>query len=872
MNQLICGKSINHLIKILIIFLGFSLVGCAVDPTLENYSQAIQENDLETIKEIESNGEYGKHGRIYFPLHDAIDANQSELFSYFVEKGYDIEGIKYNRTPLSYAAYQGNFAALEKLIELGADLNSPDSNRRPPLGVDSYVRSNTSDAVKIAELLINSGADIFFKDSKGKDLVELNSENEEVSKLIQMHQDFVKTGSVMIREAIQENNVDRVLKLLENKRLINEKISSLPLLTFAVINGNVEIVKTILADGADVNLVNKRGAWTPLLYSIYYNRPEVAVVLIDSGADVNLANNDGWAPLHVTVNIQENQSHDGAKLAEMLIQAGADINQQTNTGRTPLNLSVANNWMNTFKVLLKSQANLNLADSDDWSPLYRAVSDNKPEMVSALIKAGADVNLATSDGWTPLLNAVSENKPEMVSALIKAGADVNLAASNGWAPLHWTVNSKENQAHEGEALAKLLLQAGADINQQTNTGSTPLYLSVANNWMNTFKALLKAKANLNLATNSGWTPLLNAVSENKPGMVSALIKAGADVNLANNNGWAPLHWTVNSKEDQAHEGEALAKLLLQAGADINQQTNTGSTPLYLSVANNWMNTFKALLKAKANLNLATNNGWTPLLNAVSENKPEMVSALIKAGADVNLVNNDYWGPLHWTVNGKENQAHDGHKLAKLLLQAGANINQQTNTGYTPLYLSVVNNRKKEFDVLLKSQPDINKTYQKTDRTLVHILSVDKGDNKEMLRALIKRGANINKKDNVGDTPLMLAAYFGQTGAAKILIEAGADLDAINWSDKQKSALDYAVEKGNYSIADLIRNNNGGSGLEASKYPARPAAKSGYVTCNTKCNNADCYRTYSDGRKVRFQAQQKFNPFTSQWEYDSGTCL
>ena len=55
------------------------------------------------------------------------------------------------------------------------------------------------------------------------------------------------------------------------------------------------------------------------------------------------------------------------------------------------------------------------------------------------------------------------------------------------------------------------------------------------------------------------------------------------------------------------------------------------------------------------------------------------------------------------------------------------------------------------------------------------------------------------------------------------------------------------------------------------YPARPAARPGVTTCNTRCVNGDCYRTYDSGRKVRFQARQRFNPLTSQFEWDSGAC-
>lgn len=55
------------------------------------------------------------------------------------------------------------------------------------------------------------------------------------------------------------------------------------------------------------------------------------------------------------------------------------------------------------------------------------------------------------------------------------------------------------------------------------------------------------------------------------------------------------------------------------------------------------------------------------------------------------------------------------------------------------------------------------------------------------------------------------------------------------------------------------------------YPARPAKRPGVVSCNTRCINADCWRTYDDGQKVRFQAQRKYDSFSGQWKFDSGGC-
>ncbi|CAK2702403.1 conserved exported hypothetical protein [Vibrio crassostreae] len=59
---------------------------------------------------------------------------------------------------------------------------------------------------------------------------------------------------------------------------------------------------------------------------------------------------------------------------------------------------------------------------------------------------------------------------------------------------------------------------------------------------------------------------------------------------------------------------------------------------------------------------------------------------------------------------------------------------------------------------------------------------------------------------------------------------------------------------------------------SSPFPARPEKVSGKVSCNTRCINSTCWRTYDDGKQVKFQAQQKFNALTGQFEWDSGSCV
>ena len=55
------------------------------------------------------------------------------------------------------------------------------------------------------------------------------------------------------------------------------------------------------------------------------------------------------------------------------------------------------------------------------------------------------------------------------------------------------------------------------------------------------------------------------------------------------------------------------------------------------------------------------------------------------------------------------------------------------------------------------------------------------------------------------------------------------------------------------------------------FPARPTKTPGVTSCNTRCVNAACWRTYDSGKKVQFQAKHVYDPLSSQWKFDSGNC-
>lgn len=83
-----------------------------------------------------------------------------------------------------------------------------------------------------------------------------------------------------------------------------------------------------------------------------------------------------------------------------------------------------------------------------------------------------------------------------------------------------------------------------------------------------------------------------------------------------------------------------------------------------------------------------------------------------------------------------------------------------------------------------------------------VLSVAIGSNAPIARLLIRRGADVNRADYCGDSPLHAAAWSGaDTDIVRLLIQKGARVDARNQS--MGTALHYAARRGHTAIVTLL---------------------------------------------------------------------
>ena len=107
-------------------------------------------------------------------------------------------------------------------------------------------------------------------------------------------------------------------------------------LTRACSAGNINLVKSLLDQGADVNWKSPIGGDTPLAMAAMMDRTAVVQLLLDKGADVNLANSDGWTPL------MQAALRGYEDMVRLLVDRGADVTRKNSNGATALDLAKGN--------------------------------------------------------------------------------------------------------------------------------------------------------------------------------------------------------------------------------------------------------------------------------------------------------------------------------------------------------------------------------------------------------------------------------------------------------------------------------------------------------------------------------------------------
>ncbi len=346
-------------------------------------------------------------------------------------------------------------------------------------------------------------------------------------------------------------------------------------------------------------------------------------------------------------------------------------------------------------------------------------------------------------------------------------------------------------------------------------------------------------------------PVADAAMRRDTAEVRRLVQSGADVKAAQADGATALHWA-------AYQGDvSLAFLLLEAGADVAAANRNGSTPMWLAASQGDAPMVKALLENGADANEQLPLGRRPLMLAARSGHVDAVRALLDGGADVNA-REDARG-----TNALMQAADQGHAdVISVLIEKGADVAAASKPVLRDGRTAALGKsgdprnavRQQVIAIICDQEtPDLsrlNELVAETTEDAVlaeagEVPSVRNGDPCNIQRdglGFVFTSGRPNRQAREPDggelTPLIYAARAGSVDAARVLLDAGADVNQVTrygWSPLLAATQNRNYQMGKFLIergADVNIANKGGwtplylatdnRNLEGGDYPTRPA--------------------------------------------------
>ncbi len=321
-----------------------------------------------------------------------------------------IEGV----SSLMEAVNKGNILIIKLLLEYDADVNLINNNKMTALmlaivkGYNAYINYDTEESLHtarrydiIVDNLLEKGADVNIISSKGR---------------------------TALTYAINMGNATIVWMLLRKKANMNviDEESGTSAFILAVLNGNKDVVDTMLKAGADVNATDSNGR-PVLMDAIIQGHEKIVALLLENGVDMTVPYEDN----KLTVFLMAINKGNKLIIEAMLNKNRNIVNIANIDGHTPLmeaasliskNAASAANKKDIINMLIVAGAHVNAVDIDEDTALMRAImSKSHIDIVNILLNAGADVNKANRYRNTPVMIAERNNNHNIVK-ILKAAA------------------------------------------------------------------------------------------------------------------------------------------------------------------------------------------------------------------------------------------------------------------------------------------------------------------------------------------------------------------------------------------------------------------------------------------------------------------
>ncbi len=332
------------------------------------------------------------------------------------------------------------------------------------------------------------------------------------------------------------------------------------------------------------------------------------------------------------------------------------------------------------------------------------------------------------------------------------------------------------------------------------------------------RALLERKADVNATQVDGATALHWAVYHDDREAVDLLINSGAKIDVKNREGITPLYLV------SLYGNAPLIDRLIKAGADPKQRGLAGETMVMLSARNGNPDAIRSLVVAGADVNAKEPiRGTTALMWAVEQRHPQAVKALLEARADFSAKSGPAGLPRNYMaprLNAARVQA--ANRVRAEAAKAGRTYEEQL--AFEAANGSIAVRRIGDAGRLPRPEevpqpprrPPANSTAEEEDNNdfvyaglvgsgggglTALVLAAREGD-LESAKLLLDAGADVNQTTEYGWTPLLTATNNRHYRLAEYLIERGSDINKANkgkWTPLYLATDNRNIEGGDFPV-------------------------------------------------------------------------
>lgn len=356
-------------------------------------------------------------------LHLAAASNREEALEVLLQLGADPDTPTQlpdlsGATALHVAARHGSVQLVRLLLKAGASPNAMDRDGRTPLyyatgqcvdllvraGADLKHKSNDGLTPLLAAVtydcthnqlcaLVRHGADVTAVDSEGNSAVYLAARRHCSRTVDIITKGNPAAGQEALQRAIERSDASAAVTLLEAGVELGDAARQLRLAAAA---GSADIVSAMLDFGhctAAAAAADAEGR-TALHAAAAAGSSEVCEVLLQHGADVCARDAQGRQPLHEAAN---------EATAQALLASGKALVGATDLqGRTPLHAAAADNRLDVARLLVHAGCGLESRDNEGNTALHTAVAADNQKVVRFLLQEGADLSAKNNQGQSPL--------------------------------------------------------------------------------------------------------------------------------------------------------------------------------------------------------------------------------------------------------------------------------------------------------------------------------------------------------------------------------------------------------------------------------------------------------------------------------------